>query len=945
VSTDPRWARLEALFDGALARPADAREAWLAVECADDPALGDEVRRMLAAHRRPGGILDAAPPPAPSPAPGELARRAAAALAGRYDIERELGRGGSATVFLAHERKHGRRVVLKVLEPFVARLWGPERFAREVRIAARLSHPHIVGLLDSGADADLYWYVMPYVEGESLRDKLRLGPLSQAEALGLLRDVAGALAFAHAAGVVHRDLKPENVLVSGQHGYLLDFGVAKLLPTHAGDDHVSSQGTAVGTLAYMAPEQLRADPTADHRVDIYAWGLVAWEMLAGRLPPVRTLDAAGSPGTLQDAAPGVAPELAALVARCLAPEPAARPGSAELLLDALDALAGRTAAGRQGGRAAVRHDRTTARRLGGVAAAVAAAAAAGWFLFGRGTPAAPGGITAPPGIGVPAPIAVAALVNETGDPSLDTWGRMAGDWLTQGLQATNLLPVVPWPSSLEASERLAGERRAGRPASALDLFRDETGARTVVSGAYYLVGDSLQFRVEVTDAVTGRALGSLPPIAVGRDSAHVGIRALRDRVMGTIAIWFDERLAPSTAVLAQMPPTYDAYQLFDRGLRRFNAQDYRGALPEFLEAIRLDSTWAAPVLYAASAASNSGRDRIVDSLLRSLEGRQKALGESERWYAEAMRHELAGDGDAAREAYRRSAELSSSGREWYNFARVALQTGRPEEALEALLHADPDRGLLRGWSSYWTQMAHAYHLLGRHEEELAAARALRGRFPDRHVGLTLEVRALAALGRAGTIDSALATADDLPPLTYWSRAAALVVAGEELWAHGHEAEGRVLLERALEWLAAQRAAYPEFDAHRFWEADALYALGRWAEAESLFAGLARDFSGSVENLQYRGSAALAAAHRGDPAAERRLGEPLPRERGEHAIYRARLAAIRGDASQASALFSAAVRDGVSGLAWIHAYLRPDLEGLDPGRLVLPTALRVAGPAR
>jgi tetratricopeptide (TPR) repeat protein len=541
---------------------------------------------------------------------------------------------------------------------------------------------------------------------------------------------------------------------------------------------------------------------------------------------------------------------------------------------------------------------------------------------------------------VPAPIAVAALVNETGDPALDTWGRMAGDWLTQGLQSTNLLPVVPWPASLEASERLAAERRAGRPASAVELLRAETGARSLVTGAYYLVGDSLQFRVEVTDAERGRALGSLPPIVVGRDSAHVGIRELRDRVMGTIALWFDERLAPAGDALVRTPPTFEAYQLFDRGLRRFNAQDYRGALPEFLGASGHDAAWATPRLWAASAAWNIGRYDTVDSLLRALDGAGGSLSESERSFAEAMGFELAGDGERAREAYRRAAELSPTGREWYTYARMALQTDRPEDALRGLLRADPDRGLLRGWSSYWTQLAHAYHLLGRHAEELAATRALRARFPDRRVGLTLEVRALAALGRVAEIDSVLAADAALPPTTYWSQGAAMVVAGEELRAHGRLSEGHALLIRAIVWLEGQRTANPAYDAHRFWLADARYALGEYAEAERLFTELAQEAPGDLENLQYRGSAAAAAAHRGDPRAEERLGEAAPRECGEHTMYRARIAAIRGESVRAVALFGDAVRDGVDGLAWVHAVIWRDLEDLGRVRASLPASLRV-----
>ncbi|MGZ8633617.1 MAG: serine/threonine-protein kinase, partial [Solirubrobacteraceae bacterium] len=268
---DPHWTRLEALFDGALTASEADRAAWLAAACPDDPALRAEVARMLEAHRLTG-ILDRTPAALgwmagarrfadTDPDPDAIRTRLAGALDGRYVVERELGRGGMAIVYLARERKHGRRVVLKVLRPEVGIRYGTERFVREVQIAARLAHPHIVGLLDSGDAQGLLYYVMPWVEGESLHARVaREGALPVAEAVSLLADVAGALAHAHRHGVVHRDLKPANVLWADGHAFLLDFGVAKLALPMSGDDPVdllavTREGHAVGTLAYMAPEQ------------------------------------------------------------------------------------------------------------------------------------------------------------------------------------------------------------------------------------------------------------------------------------------------------------------------------------------------------------------------------------------------------------------------------------------------------------------------------------------------------------------------------------------------------------------------------------------------------------------------------------------------------------------------------------------------------------------
>src|SRR5213593_3596642 len=192
---------------------------------------------------------------APSPRLIDPLARVQAALAGRYTIERELGRGGMATVYLAQDRKHHRQVAIKVLKPELAAALGPERFLREIETAARLNHPHILPLHDSGEATGLLYYVMPYVEGETLRNRLdRAGQLPVAEAVQIVREVADALSHAHSHDVVHRDIKPENILLEAGHAVVADFGIARAI-TAAGGEQLTATGLAVGTPAYMSPEQ------------------------------------------------------------------------------------------------------------------------------------------------------------------------------------------------------------------------------------------------------------------------------------------------------------------------------------------------------------------------------------------------------------------------------------------------------------------------------------------------------------------------------------------------------------------------------------------------------------------------------------------------------------------------------------------------------------------
>lgn len=279
----------------------------------------------------------------------ELSDRLHAALGDNYRILRELGGGGMSRVFLAEEARLGRRVVIKVLPPDMAAGVNAERFEREIQLAASLQHPHIVQLLTAGANADLAYYVMPFIDGESLRARLaREGALPMSEVLRILHDVVDALAYSHRHGVVHRDIKPDNVMLSGKHALVTDFGVAKAVSASSGDGHtnLTSLGIALGTPAYMSPEQAAADPRVDQRADIYAVGAMAYEMLCGRTPfvaptPQGMLAAhiAERPEPPVRYRNTIPPAMNDLVLRCLEKNPADRIQSADEIAARLDSMA------------------------------------------------------------------------------------------------------------------------------------------------------------------------------------------------------------------------------------------------------------------------------------------------------------------------------------------------------------------------------------------------------------------------------------------------------------------------------------------------------------------------------------------------------------------------------------------------------------------------------
>jgi serine/threonine-protein kinase len=341
------WRALAPLVDAVLDAPVELRVAALDEASAGDPARRAALERLVAECERDVPILN-------RPAAERFARLLAGdepeipeTLGGRYRIGRELGRGGMACVYLAHDTKHGRDVAVKVIRPDLAASLGRDRFLREIGIAARLRHPNIVPVYDSGDADGLLYYVMPFEEGESLRARISgERRLPVAECVSALRDVARALAYAHEHGVVHRDVKPDNVMMSGGAAVVTDFGIAKAVSaaqTEAAGGTITQAGAGIGTPAYMAPEQAIGDPSTDHRADIYAFGCLAYELFARHPPfhgqPTHQIIAAHvgtKPVPLSELAPGVPDSVARLVARCLEKHPAARPQSAHELVAELE---------------------------------------------------------------------------------------------------------------------------------------------------------------------------------------------------------------------------------------------------------------------------------------------------------------------------------------------------------------------------------------------------------------------------------------------------------------------------------------------------------------------------------------------------------------------------------------------------------------------------------
>jgi serine/threonine-protein kinase len=508
-----------------------------------------------------------------------------------FAIERELAGGGMAHLYVALDTTLNRRVVVKVLPPERSEGVSAERFRGEIRTVAALQHPNIVGILAAGEVEGLPYYIMPYIEGESLRALLeRAGAVTPQQAVAILRDVARACAYAHERGIMHRDIKPDNVMLSGGAAMITDFGIAKALsvsqrPSQGGT--LTREGYTVGTPMYMAPEQLAGDPDMDFRADFYAIGVMAYEMLSGRVPftqsTPRALLAAQlseAPPPLESLRPDVPRRLARLVAACLRKEPADRPPNAAAILSTLDdpaLLSDEYAVGRPAPTFEV--EKARRRRTFGagmlVAGLIAVAGAA--FIL---RPRIGGGGT---GSGTPS-LAVLPFRDLTADSSAGYLAEGLGDALGASLGRMRNLRLA----SRGSAERLRGQ------SPTVEAVGRELGVAAVLQGGVTRSADQVTAEVTLSDAATGKAFYTRK--LSGPVQSFLGTQqTLVSEAAEALAERYDG-LTPAEARAGATFVNPDAYDLYLQGMHAFRRRGtaLQTALTRFQEALALDSM-AAPV--------------------------------------------------------------------------------------------------------------------------------------------------------------------------------------------------------------------------------------------------------------------------------------------------------------------------------------------------------------
>jgi tRNA A-37 threonylcarbamoyl transferase component Bud32/TolB-like protein len=564
------------------------------------------------------------------------------ALADRYRIERELGAGGMAKVYLAHDLKHDRKVAIKVLRPELGASLGADRFLQEIRVAAKLQHPHIVGLIDSGVVGDghgpevISYYVMPFVDGETLRERLaRSGPLAVAEVVRLTREIADALAKAHKAGVVHRDIKPENILLADGHALVMDFGVAKAVSDATGRQGLTSAGLSLGTPAYMAPEQVAADPRIDHRADLYALGVVAYEMLVDGSPYAATTPqqqmaahVTQQPAPIHLERPDCPPALAELIMRCLAKNPDERWQSADDVVTRLGSVEAT---------APPLVSWLSRRRIAGLVGAVLLLVA---VTIGVRRLAGP-----PADLGSTNVLAVLPFTVR-GSPALDYLGEGLVALLSTSLDGAAGIRSVN-------AHALLGFVGQGRPAISLERAR---GVAEHFHAGLFVVGDVLevQGKLRLSASLFDRTRGDRPvaeAVVDGEAGDALGlVDLLATRLVADRSAEGGARLTRAAAVTTASLPALKAYLAGEQGYR---SGQYAAAVRAFEEATTADTAFAL-AYYRLSMA----QERLA-------------------WAEESRR--------SAELAFRHSSRLSVHDRRFLE-AVLAMRRGRSGDA-ERLLHA------------------------------------------------------------------------------------------------------------------------------------------------------------------------------------------------------------------------------------------------------------------
>ncbi|MFX0202728.1 MAG: protein kinase [Candidatus Hodarchaeota archaeon] len=816
-----------------------------------------------------------------------------------YKILEKLGEGGMGVVYKGHDTKLQRTVAIKVLKPEV--IGDPEakeRFIREARAASALNHPNITTIHEIDEWQGRDFIVMEYVEGQTVKEKVKSGPLPMDEVLDIATQTAEALKEAHEHDIIHRDIKSDNIMVTEKGQVkVTDFGLAKL----KGMKTLTKAGTTMGTVAYMSPEQAKGKEV-DHRSDIWSFGVVLYEMITGQLPFKGEYEQAviysilnERPEPVTGLRSGVPMELERIIDKALKKKIEERHQTFNDVL--IDLKRDTSKVSRETSPfASVKYRKILNYAL--LLSGIIALAIAVFLFFPKKKPKP-----------TENRVVVGIFENKTGEPSLDLIGHMTATWITQGLFQTGLVQVIPVTAMRSTDTELTG-------ANLLRALAKEADARTIVSGVYYLLGDTIQFQAQIIDARADTVLHAIHPIIGHRKKQRELIEMLWQRVVGAVATMFDPLLLNSyKGRLGSMQmPTFEAYQQFYVGEQLKMKGKWNEAIKHYHKAFSSDTTFFLSLYLAASLYMNFIDFGKADSINQFLSQDREKLSIAFQYGLDMQRALIIGDFLAALPPARQFAQLAFPAK--YMQGLTALKANYLKESVETFSSYDNEAGYWKGWSVYWAFYTSALHLLGNYEQELKEARRGRGYYPDRVDFLSgPEIRALAALGRINEVNQLLESIQVTSNI-----GGRMLGAASEFRAHGYQEATIDLLERAIKW-------YQSRPTHRLGLARAYYQAERWDEAYEIFNELIKE---NPTNVNLQGHLGALAARKGDRKEAEKItqwlkeNEPKYWKGRTHIYWQACIASLLGDKERAVNLLREALKTGLE-YPMLHADM--DLEPL------------------